>query len=127
MRQRLMWTIWKIFYKSKINKSPDQSAPLFAQIWREASSAQDNLAELPYDHNTISKALKFLSQASDFSFSMTNKAIEGFELDEEDWKKVDQLKKYAKILSDELNKIKQEVNDGKRIDWEEIESEGEKG
>ncbi|HOQ17283.1 MAG: germination protein YpeB [Epulopiscium sp.] len=115
-----------LFTKVRLTKSPDQSAPLFAQIWREASSAQDNLAELPYDHNTISKALKFLSQASDFSFSMTNKAIEGFELDEEDWKKVDQLKKYAKILSDELNKIKQEVNDGKRIDWEEIESEGEK-
>ena len=70
-----------LFTKVRLTKTPDQSAPLFAQLWREASSAQENLSELPYDHNTISKALKFLSQASDFSFSMTNKAIEGFELD----------------------------------------------
>ncbi len=114
-----------LFTKVRLTKTPDQSAPLFAQLWREASSAQENLSELPYDHNTISKALKFLSQASDFSFSMINKAIEGFELDREDWDKVAQLQKYAKILSDELNKIKQEINDGNRIDWEEIERGGE--
>lgn len=115
-----------LLVKARLTKTPEQSAPLFAQIWRDASSAQENLSELPYQHSSISKALKFLSQASDFSFSMTNKAIDGYELDKEDWTKVSQLQKYARTLSEELNKIKNEINDGNRIDWEGIEKEGEK-
>ncbi|NLK22015.1 MAG: germination protein YpeB [Epulopiscium sp.] len=110
--------------KTKLTKNPDQSAPIFAQIWREASSAQGNLGDLPYQHASISKALKFLSQASDFSFAMTNKAIGGHELDKEDWEKVSQIQKYAKALSKELNNIKQEINNGSRIDWEKVEKAG---
>lgn len=111
--------------KTRLTKNPDQSAPIFAQIWREASSAQENLGELPYQHASVSKALKFLSQASDFSFSMTNKAIGGHQLDKEDWKKVEQIRKYARALSEELNNIRQDINDGNRIDWEEVQQGGE--
>lgn len=111
--------------KTRLTKEPEQSAPLFAQIWKEASSAQENLGELPYQHSSVSSALKFLTQVSDFSFSMTNKAIGGIDLDKEDWEKVSKLQMYAQTLSKELNKIKQDINDGNRIDWEEVEKGGE--
>ncbi|WP_058485869.1 germination protein YpeB [Defluviitalea phaphyphila] len=116
----------KLLAKTKLTNSPEQSASIFAQIWKEASSAQENLGELPYHHSSVSSALKFLSQLSDFSFSMTNKAIDGFKLDEEDWEKVSRLQMYAQTLSNELNNISSEINDGNRIDWEEIEKAGEK-
>lgn len=111
--------------KIKLTKEPQQSAPIFAQIWKEAAAAQENLGELPYQHASVSSALKFLSQLSDFSFSMTNKAIDGLQLDEEDWEKVSRLQMYAQTLAKELNDIKKDINDGKRIDWEEVEKGGE--
>ncbi len=112
--------------KVRLARKPPQCAPYFAELWKQASSAQENLGRMPYNHSAVSKTLKFLSQVSDYSYAMMHKSVEGKELTDKDWEKLDQIRNYARKLSFELNKVREEVDDGNRIAWGQIEKEGEK-
>lgn len=109
--------------KIRLTAKPEQSVAMFAQLWREAASAQENLGRLPYNHSVIDSTLSFLSQTSDFSYTMMNKNIDGDALDNEDMQKLEQLYEYSKKFSDELNNITSEVVMGNAISWEKLNTE----
>lgn len=110
----------KILDKIKITKLPEQSSIMFAEIWKQSSSAHENLSALPYNYEVINTTLKFLSQVSDFSYYCLSKTSEGKELNKDDWEKVDKIKEYAKILSGELNSTASQANMQGSIDWNKI-------
>ncbi len=111
--------------KVMLARKPQQSSVMFAEIWKLSDSAKNNLGNLPYNHVVVSDALKYLSQVSDFSYSMLNKTADGNQLEQSDWEKVAQIKDYSSKLSVELNAIATDVNSGGQIDWTLIEKEGE--
>lgn len=106
--------------KLRLTSKSTQSVAMFAQLWDKAANAQQNLARLPYNHSVIASTLNFLSQTSDFSFSMMNKNIDGKDLNDEDWEKIEQLYDYSKRFSEELNAIASEVVMGNNIAWDKI-------
>lgn len=120
----------KMLDKVRLARKPEQSSTMFAEVWKQAAAAHDNLSELPYNHKVVSNTLKFLSQVSDFSYSMLKKTTEGTELEKDDWDKIDQMREYSGILSEDLNNTISQVNLSGTIDWEKIEKEkysGESG
>ncbi|NLP45999.1 MAG: germination protein YpeB [Epulopiscium sp.] len=117
-------TVDNLLTKASLARRANQSAPVFARLWKEAASAQENMGQIPYQHSTVDQALKFLSQVSDFSFAMSQKTMDGNDLDEEDWKQVNNIQTHAKQLSDELNQVQAEVHQGNRINWKKVQSYG---
>lgn len=109
--------------KIRLTAKSEQSIAMFAQLWRQAAAAKENLGRLPYNHSVIDSTLNFLSQTSDFAYTMMNKNIDGEDLTDEDWQKLEQLYEYSKKFSDELNTIASEVVMGNNISWEKINAE----
>jgi len=106
--------------KLRLTNNAQQSISMFAQLWRQAAAAQESLGRLPYNHSVIDNTQVFLSQTSDFAYSMMIKNIDGKDLTDEDRQKMEQLYQYAKKFSDELNNAVSEVVMGNSINWEEI-------
>ena len=113
--------------KVQLTQLPNQNINVFAQIWRSASAAHDNLSTLPYNYQLISKVLKYLSQTSDFSYAMMNKSIDNKELTQEEWKTLNDLQKYAKDLSQEMEDILTSSNVYEKIDWDKLMDENLSG
>lgn len=112
-----------ILSKLRLTSKPEQSAPLFARLWGQAAAAQENLGRLPYNHSVIDSSQKFLSQTSDFAYSMMNKNIDGSNLTEDDISKLDSLYEYSIKFSNELNTMASEVSMGNNISWSKISEE----
>lgn len=113
--------------KVQLTQLPNQNINVFAQIWRSASAAHDNLSTLPYNYQLISKVLKYLSQTSDFSYAMMNKSIDNKELTQEEWKTLNDLQKYAEDLSQEMEDILTSSNVYEKIDWDKLMDENLSG
>lgn len=106
--------------KIRLTNKANQSISMFAQLWKQAAAAQETLGKLPYSHSVIDNAQIFLSQTSDFAYSMMVKNIDGKDLTDEDRQKLEQLYEYAKKFSDQLNNMVSEIVMGNSIDWKEI-------
>jgi len=117
-------TVDNLLTKVSLARRPNQNAPIFARLWKEASAAQANMGQVPYHHTTVDQTLKFLSQVSDFSYVMSQKSMDGIDLAEEDWKQVDQIQANAKNLAQQLNQVQAEVYQGNKINWKKVEQQG---
>jgi germination protein YpeB len=111
--------------KVGVTASPRQSTLLFGDIWRQAGAAADNVNSLPINHSSISQTSRFLAQVSDFSFSLLKLQNDGDKLTDAEWKNLEELKKNAAYLRQQLYGLQKEMNDG-NIRWVEIKNEGGK-
>jgi len=111
--------------KVTVTSSPQQSALLFGDIWRQAGGAADRINSLPITHVAISETSKFLAQVSDFSYALLKLQSGGGKLSDDEWKNVGDLRNNASYLGQQLVSLQQEMEDGK-IRWSEIRYEGAK-
>lgn len=111
--------------KVTVTSSPQSSTLLFGDIWRQAGSAADSINSLPITHTAISETSKFLSQVSDFSYSLVKSGNDGNKLADEDWSKLESLKNNAAYLRGQLMTLVSEMQKGKII-WSEIRYKGGK-
>ena len=105
--------------KSLISTSPEHGAENLTNVWREASLAQSQLAQLPLSSNELENASKFLNQVSDYSYSLSRKNIAGEGLSEEDLQKIKELHQYSVELENTVNQLSTDLND-RRIKWEDL-------
>ena len=87
--------------------------------------AQSCLAQLPINSNELENTSKFLNQVSDYSYSLSRKAIGGENLSQEDLNNIKQLHTYSLDLENTLNQLSTDLNSG-RIKWNELRDEGTK-
>ena len=109
--------------KSLISSSPEHGAETLTQVWREANLAQAYLARLPIGANELANTSKFLNQVSDYSFTLSRKNINNEELTEEDFNNLKQLHTYSVELTNTLNQLSSDINEGK-IKWGELTEKG---
>lgn len=83
------------------------------------------LAQLPINSNELENTSKFLNQVSDYSYSLSKKAIGGENLSQEDLNNIKQLHTYSIDLENTLNQLSTDLNSG-RIKWNELRDEGTK-
>lgn len=109
--------------KAQITKSAEHGAETLTSLWREANLAQTYLAMLPIESQELENTQKFLNQVSDYSYSLSRKNIKDEELTDEDLKNLKDLHNYSLELSNTLNQLSEDLNNG-RISWKDLTSKG---
>jgi len=99
---------------------PEQRAPLFAALWRQAASAHEGLSALPYTTGVTAEAQKYLAQVSDFAYTMLLKSIDGQALDGDDTTNLTNAAALAPGFADELTSILNQAGVTGGIRWESL-------
>ncbi len=111
--------------KSTITSTAQHGAETLSNVWNEAKLGEAYLSQIPINTEGLSNAQKFLNQVSDYSYSLSMKAIDGQDLTDEELKHLEDLHEYAVTLKETLNELSNEINDGS-ISWGELTKEGTK-
>ena len=109
--------------KSMITSTAEHEAETLANVWSEANLASVFLAQLPIETQELENSQKFLNQVSNYTYTLSQKTIEGKDLTDEELKNLESLHDYAVGLKDTLNQLANEMNDG-TISWGELTKEG---
>lgn len=105
--------------KTMISKSAEHGAEILTHVWRESNLAQSYLGMLPIESQELENTEKFLNQVSEYSYSLSRKNIEGDGLTDEDMNKIKELYQYSNDLSNTLNEMSEELNNG-TLTWEDL-------
>lgn len=99
--------------KGSVTNSPALLSNIANEIYRQSTFAQANLGELPLGDIELDNTSKFLSQVGDFTYSISNKVLNGGYITDEEKSQMANLSKYASSLSDSLSKIEENLMNGK--------------
>jgi len=105
--------------KVMISKSAEHGAEMLTHVWREANLAQAYLGMLPIESQELANTEKYLNQVSEYSYSLSRKNIEGQGLTDDDINKIKELYNYSNDLSNTLNEMSDELNNG-TLTWEDL-------
>ena len=106
--------------KIMVTSTPRMNAITFADIWKQSNLAKESLEQIPASQNSLSNASKFLTQVSDFSYSLMNKNINENKITDEEYEKIKQVHENLVTLSSKMQDIYDDLNDGK-VKWDELE------
>lgn len=109
--------------KSLISSTPEHGAETLTHLWREANLAQTYLGRLPIESQELENTEKFLNQVSDYSYTLSRKNIYNDELSDEDFNNLKNLHEYSVELSNTLNQLSEDLNNG-RLQWGELTKKG---
>ncbi|HEX9063408.1 MAG TPA: germination protein YpeB [Clostridia bacterium] len=109
--------------KAMITSTPQRTASVLQEAWRQANMAQNDLGQLPISQQVLSNTSKFLSQVGDLSYSLNNQNINGKQLSEEQYKMLDELEGFSVSLHKSLTDLKNQITSG-RIKWSELANKG---
>lgn len=107
------------FAKLQITNTPKMTSTTLASIWKQSNLAKENLEELPSTQNSMSKASKYLSQVSDYSYSLLKKTTQNEKLNDEEYATIAKLYKSSQDLGSIMTDIYNDLNNG-RIRWDEL-------
>lgn len=105
--------------KAMISKSSTHSAETLSKIWSDSNLAIVHFENIPFVNDGSNKAIKFLNQISDYSYTLMKKSILGEELTENDFENLKNLYGYSTSLKDVLNELSLELNNG-TITWKNL-------
>ena len=98
--------------KSMLVSSPSQLASLAGNIYRMSNSAKSCLGALPTGALALDNTSKFLSQVGDYTYVLSQNAIHGESISQEQYKNLSELTKYAAQLNTALEKTRKSVENG---------------
>ena len=94
-----------------------------ASIWRQSNLAKENFESIPVNQNSLSNAAKFLSQLSDYSYTLMKQSVSDKKITDKEYEDIKTMYSKCKELSDVMSKIYDDLNNG-RIKWDKLEKEG---
>lgn len=109
--------------KLLVTSTPKMSAVTLADIWKQANLAKECLEQIPVGQNSMANASKYLTQVSDFSYTLMKQNISDIKLTEEEYEKLKHIYEDSSILSSKMSDIYDDLNAG-RIKWDELEKIG---
>ena len=105
--------------KAQISSTPNFSAKTLSNIWRKADMAQSSLSQIPTDNNVLNNAVKFFNQLSDYSYSLSNKLIDGNALEDKDYENLNNYYKTCQTLNLTLQELAEDFSNNS-ISWDEL-------
>lgn len=108
--------------KAQISSTPEYSAKTLTEIWRESNLAESCLSKIPIKNNSLTNAVKFLNQVSDYSYTLSRETIENQRLSEEQLSNIKMLQENCKTLNETLSQLESEMIVG-GISWQELAKE----
>jgi len=112
-----------LLMKSMITTTPEKTASVMQEAWRQANLAQTNLGQLPVTQPVLANTSKFLTQVGDLVYSLVNQNLSGKPLSDEQYKTLEQLHGFSVSLGDSLNNLQNELASG-RLKWKELANKG---
>ncbi|MDH7478666.1 MAG: germination protein YpeB [Syntrophomonadaceae bacterium] len=109
--------------KGLVSTSPRENILLLSNTWKEASSAQDKLNQLPLNHALIARTTKFINQTGDFSYALAHQLADGQDLSGEQRASLQNLQREADYLVRELHALRTQIAEN-RFAWGEISRQG---
>lgn len=109
--------------KIPVSSTKEENLLIFGQIWKQASTAQDELSSLPVSQGSTSETTKFLSQVGDFSYALLKSNNKGENLSKNEIDTVNKLRQNVNMLDGELHNLQGTIASG-NIDWGEIKNKG---
>lgn len=107
--------------KSLYSSSSAMLTDVASKLWRSSSSAKESLSEITDGNTEISGVYKFLSQVGEYTLSLNEKLASGEKLTEEETDNLKKLKSYSEKLSQTINYLIEEEENG-GLNFEEIKS-----
>lgn len=92
-----------------------------SDLWRSSSSAKESLSEITDGNTEISGVYKFLSQVGEYTLSLNEKLTSGEKLSKEETENLKKLKNYSEKLSQTINYLIEEEENG-GLNFEEVKS-----
>ena len=105
--------------KSLITKEALASSENLILVWRETNLAGSFLSQIPISTEGLSKTQKFLNQASEYSYSLFRKNINGENLTEEELDKLNELHDYSMEVKNTLNQLSDDIN-AEKLNWDDM-------
>lgn len=105
--------------KAQISSTSNYSAKTLSNIWRKADLAQSSLSQIPTNNNVLNNAVKFFNQLSDYSYSLSNKLIDGEVLSNEDFDNLSNYYNTCQTLSATLQGLSTDFL-SRSISWDEL-------
>ncbi|MDK2985865.1 MAG: spore germination protein [Clostridia bacterium] len=93
--------------KAMVASTPMQRREVLANMWRQANTAQQNLAKLPLSKEPLVNTQKYLNQLADYSFTL----LKGERKSDSESKQIAGLYKRARLLTDQLMKFEASLAD----------------
>lgn len=109
--------------KLLVTSTPKLEIITLADIWKQSNLAKESLEQIPVTQNAMANASKYLTQVSDFSYSLMKQNIEGEKITDEEYDSIKNIYDEAKTLSLTMQDIYDDLNDG-RIKWDELAKKG---
>lgn len=106
--------------KLLVTSTPKMSAVTLADIWKQANLAKECLEQIPVGQNSMANASKYLTQVSDFSYTLMKQNISDIKLTEDEYEKLKHIYEDSSKLSSKMSDIYDDLNAG-RIKWDELE------
>lgn len=85
---------------------------LSARLQKDSSAAKNALSAIPTGELDLGQINKLLSQAGNYTSSLANKLEYGEEITEEEYKNLEQLKKYSQNLQSGIYKLGEDILNG---------------
>ncbi len=109
--------------KAMIANSPELGVTNLSEVWRQANLAQANLSQLPISHLALDNTSKFLTQVSDFSYSLVRQNLAGKPITQEQFDNMKGLHDYATRMEENLFRLQADLGND-RIRWGELSRKG---
>lgn len=106
--------------KVRITKSKEYNIVTLSEITTEATTAKENVSQLPVNQGAMSNVSKFFSQVIGYSQTLTKKLANGEDLTDEDHKNLDKINEVSNNLNGVLKEIYASLTQG-RLKWDEVE------
>ena len=105
--------------KAMISNDSNHATDTLIKIWADSNLAVSYMKNIPFDSHGSDKAIKFLNQVSDYSYTLSRKTLRGEELSEEDFTNLKKLYDYAFNLKNIINQLAFDLNSG-AISWDDL-------
>ena len=106
--------------KLQITNTPKLTSTTLASIWKQANLAKENLEELPSNQESQANASKYLTQLSDYCYTLLKQTSEDKKITDEQYTNISKLYDSSKELGAVMSDIYDDLNNG-RIKWDELE------
>ena len=107
--------------KCMYSSSSAMLSDVASKLWRSSSSAKESLSEITDGNTEISGVYKFLSQVGEYTLSLNEKLASGQKLSGEEAENLKKLKAYSEKLSNTINYLIEEEENG-GLNFEEVKS-----
>ncbi|MCI8964870.1 MAG: germination protein YpeB [Clostridia bacterium] len=111
--------IENLLAKATISSSNKNGIETLTEIYRDSDLAVAYLSQVPLSTKELTKTAKFLNQLSEYSYSLSKKAINHTELTQEDLDNIKMLHEYSIDLKNSLSQMEDDISN-EVISWKDI-------